>query len=75
MDDKTMATIYMPLLNEAVDVWRPVEAAPIRPDTYRVESEMPHDEEWAFAHGSVVRCELRTFSGGEVALAAIKIAT
>ena len=70
-----MATIYMPLLNEDVKVWRPVEAAPMRSDTYRVEGEMPDDEEWAFVPGSVVFCELRKFSSGEVALAAIKIAT
>lgn len=69
-----MATIYMPLLNEGVDVWRPVEATPLSADTYRVEGEMPGDEEWAFPPGTVVRCESKTFSGGEAGLTAIEVA-
>lgn len=69
-----MATIYMPLLNEGVDVWRPVEATPMWWDTYRVEREMPDGEEWAFAPGHVVHCKLKTFSGGEVELTAVRIA-
>ena len=69
-----MATIYMPLLNEGVDVWRPVEATPVTNDTYRVEGEMEEDEEWAFAPGTVVRCEWTTFSGGERGLTAVAIA-
>jgi hypothetical protein len=60
-----MATIYMLLLNEGTDVWRPVKATLVSADAYRVEGEMPDDEEWMFAPGSVVRCELRTFSDGE----------
>ena len=69
-----MANIYMPLLNEGVDVWRPVEAAPLSSDTYRVEGSMPDEEEWAFAPGSIVRCESRTFSGGEKGLTAVELA-
>lgn len=69
-----MATVYMPLLNEAVDVWRPVEATPLTGDTYRVEGEVPEDEEWAFAPGTIVRCEWRRFADGERELTAIGIA-
>jgi len=69
-----MAIIYMPLLNEGVDVWRPVEATRLSADTYRVEGEIPDDEEWAFAPGVVVRCQRQTFSEGEVGVAAIRIA-
>ncbi|GAA4752525.1 hypothetical protein GCM10023264_19320 [Sphingomonas daechungensis] len=60
-----MATIYMPLLNEGVDVWRPVEATALTADTYRVEGDVPDDEEWAFDPGSIVRCESRKLSEGE----------
>ena len=64
----------MPLLNEGVDVWRPVEATPVSTKTYRVEGEMPDDEEWAFAPGTVVSCESKTFSEGEARLMAIAVA-
>ena len=64
----------MPLLNEGVDVWRPVEATPVSTETYRVEGQMPDDEEWAFAPGTVVRCESKTFSEGEARLTAIAVA-
>jgi hypothetical protein len=64
-----MATIYMPLLNEGTDIWRPVEAAPVGPDNYMVEGDMPDDEEWMFAPGSLVRCQLRTLSLGECLVA------
>ena len=57
-----MATIYMPLLNEGTDVWRPVEATHLEADSFRVEGPVPEDEEWMFAPGSLVRCELRTLS-------------
>jgi hypothetical protein len=60
-----MATIYMPLLNEGTDVWRPVEATQLSAGTYRVEGEMPDDEEWMFAPGTAVRCEPKLLSGGE----------
>lgn len=69
-----MATIYMPLLNEGVDVWRPIEATPLPSDLYRVEGEIPEDEEWAFAPGALVRCEWRTFAGGERGLTATGLA-
>ena len=69
-----MATIYVALLNEGVDVWRPVEATPLTSDTYRVEGGMDEDEEWEFTPGTIVRCEWKTFSGGERGLTAIRVA-
>ncbi|HEY9219435.1 MAG TPA: hypothetical protein VIO94_15415 [Phenylobacterium sp.] len=65
-----MVTIYMPLRNEGVDVWRPVEATPASGDTYRVEGEVPPDEDWAFAPGTLVRCEWKTFEDGSRGLVA-----
>jgi hypothetical protein len=57
-------TIYMPLLNEGVDVWRPVQAEPRADGTYRVLGPVPETEEWEFAPGSVVRCRSKTLSCG-----------
>lgn len=69
-----MTTIYMPLLNEGVDVWRPVEATQMSHDVYRVNGEMPDSEEWAFAPGSAIRCELKALDGGE-RLTAVELAS
>lgn len=69
-----MTTIYIPLLNEGVDVWRIVEAAQLSDDTYRIEGEMPDNEEWAFTPGTVVRCEHRIFGGGQAGLTATGVA-
>jgi len=69
-----MPTIYMPLLNAGTSVWRPVEATQLSADTYRVEGEIPEDEEWAFSPGTTVRGSQKTFSDGEVGIAAIEIA-
>lgn len=66
-----MATIYMPLLDEGVDVWRPVEASPMSDGSYLIEGEMPDDEVWVFPPGSHVRCAYRMFDGGEGRLTAI----
>lgn len=64
--------MYMPLLNEGTDVWRPVEVTPLYGGVYRVEGPMPADEEWAFAPGTVVDCRWKTFSDGEQKLVPIR---
>ena len=64
-----MATSYMPLLDEGIDVWRPIEAMALTGDTYRVEGQVPEDETWAFNPGAAVRCEWKTLSGGECLVA------
>jgi hypothetical protein len=56
--------IMMPLLDEGVEVWRPVEAEPLDNDRYRIVGPIPDDEEWAFAPGSIVIGSLSTFYGG-----------
>jgi hypothetical protein len=53
------ATIYMPLLNEGTDVWRPVAATSLSEGSFRVEGQMPDNEEWAHLPGSVVSCSSR----------------
>jgi hypothetical protein len=65
-------TIYMPLLDEGTDVWRPVEAVR-EGDGYLVLGPMPSEETWKFAPGTVVRCEFRVFSDGTRDLVAVDI--
>jgi len=47
-------TIFMPLLNEGTDVWRPVEAEALGNGRYRVMGQASNDEEWAFPSGVTV---------------------
>ena len=70
-DALLMATIYMPLLHEGTDVWRPVEASPLPGGTYRIDGEVPETEVWSYPPGAVVECEWKTFDSGERALTAI----
>lgn len=49
-----VTTIYMPLLNEGTDVWRPVNAEDLGGGPYRIAEEASDDEEWAFASGATV---------------------
>ena len=61
--DERTATVYVALLDEGVDVWRPVHAQHVAGNLYRLMGEQPDDESWPFAVGDVVRCEKRTLSG------------
>ena len=48
-----MATIYVTMEDEGVDVWRPVEAADEGGGIYRIsETPMPDGEAWEFPLGS-----------------------
>lgn len=63
-----MPIIYVKLLNEGVDVWRPVEAERLEGETYRIAepSNKAEDETWEFPPGSLVEVQEHTFSGGNV---------
>jgi hypothetical protein len=67
----TRRTIYVALLDEGTDVWRPVDAEELRDGLFRIMSEnsRPHDERWEFPPGSIVRCERRHLSEGPVLVA------
>jgi hypothetical protein len=60
-----METIYVALADEAVDVWRPVEAVSEGGSIYRIgdPAARPH-EAWEFPPGSRVRCERRDLGEG-----------
>jgi hypothetical protein len=64
-------TVYIELLDEGVEVWRPVEAVEDG-DAFLLPVTAPEGEHWRFAPGSRVRCELRELSDGpELVVAAI----
>jgi hypothetical protein len=65
-----IVTIYVALLNEDVEVWRPVLAEHLGGDSYLLIGPTPEgavydpdDEEWEFKPGTVVRRERQAFSG------------
>jgi hypothetical protein len=66
--------IYLPLLDEGTDCWRPVQAQKIKDDVYEICSMQPEDENWAFTAGCRVRCRSRKFSSGETGLVAYELA-
>lgn len=59
-------TIYVRLLNEGADVWRPVQASLRAGGVFQILSrnDDPEDEECEFPSGSLVRCAERLLSEG-----------
>ncbi len=67
--------IYVALLDENVDVWRPVQAERQRDGVYRI-LDQPYDREtesWEFEPGDLVFCELRELSRGPALTAVSKV--
>ena len=62
-----IVTVFMPLSDEGVAVWRPVDAEALPSGWYRIVSvnEQPDDETWAFPTDAVVACEHRRLADGE----------
>jgi hypothetical protein len=61
-------TIYIELLDEGVQAWRPVSAIHEGGCVYRLPQRRPPEmtgEVWAFPPGSLVVCEVRDFSDNE----------
>ena len=67
-------TIFVPLLDEGTDVWRPVKAESLGENRFRLLDKEPDGEKWAFPSGSVVICELKSFSAGKSLVAVESIA-
>jgi hypothetical protein len=68
--------IYVGLLDEGVDVWRPVRAEHLRENVYRIVNQ-PYDREvesWQFEPGDEVVCELIESSEGRILAATRKAA-
>jgi hypothetical protein len=72
--DTRTTKIFVALLDEGTDVWRPCAAVRLGPETYRiVEQQVPSDEVWQFLPGAVVLVEKKSL-GGENVLVAIALA-
>lgn len=69
----SILTIYMPLLDEGTDVWRPVQAESLLDGHYRIISINTDCEKWAFASGTVVQGHLHEFSDGKSGIVAAAI--
>lgn len=66
----TSSTIYARLLDEGLDVWRPIAAEKIDDITFEIAPQQcPADEAWEINPGDQVRCSSKE-TGGERALVA-----
>lgn len=60
-------TIYVALLDQGVDAWRPVQARPLHNGLFRiigVEADTS-DETWQFQVGAIVKCKQKLFADGK----------
>lgn len=67
-------TIFVALLNEGVDAWRPVQARPLDRGQFRiigVEADTS-DETWQFPAGAIVKCENKQFADGTSGMTAVE---
>jgi hypothetical protein len=66
--------VFVALLNEGTEVWRPVDAEHLGGDLYRLLGLVPDDESWQFQPGDTVHCAAKVFREGN-ALVAIRAST
>ena len=63
-------TIFVRLLDEGTDVWRPVEAHRVSSATFQLaDTPVPPNESWSCAPGEIVVAEARDHGGGPVLMA------
>jgi hypothetical protein len=55
--------IYVRLLDEGPDVWRPVEARDLGGGLFEILGSQPSGQNWEFPPGAFVRCARRKFEG------------
>ena len=60
----TTEIIYVELLEEGVDVWRPVRAIGEGNGVYRLPNDQPEGERWASPPGARVVCETQVLAEG-----------
>jgi hypothetical protein len=67
-------TIFVNLLDEGVDVWRPVQARPLDRGHFRIIGidEDTSDETWQFPAGAIVKCVSKQFADGTIGMAAVE---
>jgi hypothetical protein len=70
--DSCRVKLFVYLLEEGTDVWRPTEAVPIGDGLFKIlptPEYDPEDEVWEFPPGSIVRCETRQDDSGQYIVA------
>ncbi len=68
--------IYVALLNEGLEVWRPVKALQLSDSKYKILKDNEYDkesEQWEFPPGSIVMCEKKKIKEGVIKAAVCKI--
>ena len=71
-----IATVFVRLLDEGTDVWRPVSARRLGETTYQIADDpVPNDEAWSFQPGDIVVVERRQGDGQDEPLIAVARAT
>jgi hypothetical protein len=68
-------TVYVRLLGEGTEVFRPVPAIPVADSRYTLQGDeifQPDDENWEFAPGSTVIAQSCVLSGATVLVAVAK---
>ncbi|HVB16771.1 MAG TPA: hypothetical protein VNF04_09580 [Stellaceae bacterium] len=76
-DTNTDVIVYVKLLEEGADVWRPVPAMALPGGTFRLRRPDwydPEDESWEFLPGATVKCTAKRFAEGEEGLVAVSLA-
>ena len=68
------ATIYVALLQEGTEVWRPVSALSLGGNLFRLLGPIPDGEMWEYQPGDDVIGERRIFAGAESGLVAVSYA-
>ena len=66
--------IFMPLLNEGTDCWRPVNAKEHSEGVFEILGIMPAGEEWQFVPGTWVHCRPKLFNDGSTSPVAFELA-
>ena len=66
----SIVQIHVPLVDDGVEVWRPVQARALGGGVFEILDVQPSHEHWQFQHGSRVRCRMKVFAGGESGLEA-----
>ena len=69
----TPTEIFVKLLDEGTDCWRPVNVNPIGDGVYELLGIVPSGETWEFAPGTHVRCQQKRFANGSIGLIAINL--
>lgn len=70
-----MKTIYVKLLDEGTDVWRPVAAIQGSDSNFTISKSqnIPKEEQWEFGLGQKVKCKYQDFSENKRRLVAYKL--